>query len=575
MESAKTGCLSLKIYNAQGQERYQCKYFFNRCSAKYSDIQYNMFFSHLLTESPTEAPTTGAPTAPTTAAPTDAEGNTVTFASTGKVADDLCFLQGPFTLLQEHNDRPVYYAEDMCEPDKYGLSVQYAYYSSQYSAWYIDNDLNEGNGFYAMVESDASDLRFVKGNAMWTVGNFKGTGLLSIKTVQVPTPPPTRMPTPSGADTEICSPFDFSTNPDVIDVKLPYEAEYSFFSESKTKGYNIFIGDGVGADFYFYWSKNYWYVDFDLNPNNGYMARVFSREKSPSQIPPTAMWTYTNVRGQKIKRAGFTLKCSTRAPTTSSPTTLAPTDTPTTPPSMTDAPTPQCDIECGQFTHRSEVTGKCEVDEDNDWGFGDARPKTIQKEIDRKICAEFTYYDAEEEGCVADLYAIAHTVNRGYVLYDEEQSKFYLDTPAPTEAPTEEPTAEPTDAPSAAPTTQPTLAPTDVPTDHPTDAPTATPTDSPTNSPTSSPTRKPTKKPTKKPTRSPTEKPTPRPTGKPTKKPTHEPTTYPSKSPTQYPTRRPTFPYNKCHYIRQEKKCNKHRLCTWINSKCRWTSWVG
>ena len=306
------------------------------------------------TSAPTKVPTTSTPTtsaptespieAPTTKTPTMVAGNSDSFTKNdAEIPQSLCFIGGTYMYLQEHNDHPVYYTQDLCPVDSDGLSVQYVYYHPP-NAWYIDNDMNEKNGFYAKVDSSAPDLNLVAPDAAWTVGSETGPGLLSVQTSNIPTPPPTSMPTPEFSDVDVCSPFDFFTNPLVIEVAVPYEAEYAYFGPGDKEGYFVFKGNGVGSEFFFYHKNGFWYVDADQNPSNGYEARTSSSVKSPAEIPNTAVWTYKNVRGMMLSRAGFVMKCSTRAPTTPAPTssTDAPTDAPTKDPTTngpTEAPT--------------------------------------------------------------------------------------------------------------------------------------------------------------------------------------------------------------------------------------------
>ena len=260
----------------------------------------------------------------------------------------------------------------------------------------------------------------------------------------------------------------------------------------------------------------------------------------------------------------------TNAPSTS-PTatpTVSPTDAPTT-----TAPTISCDIDCGENTLFDEKTGRCELDQSADlfdlenFGHGEI------VELDRHFCGRFTHWSDEEHGCVADLLAIAHTVNAGPIKY--EDGKFVIDTFAPTGAPSETPTSAPTDAPTDAPTKVPTPEPTDAPSATPTDAPTKHPTFSPTKKPTRSPTRSPTKTPTRYPTKFPTKPPTKKPTKEPTQKPTRAPTNFPTKKPTDPPTRAPTKKFVQCFKFKQPRKCNAAGPCKWFKQtkRCGWVSW--
>ena len=99
---------------------------------------------------------------------------------------------------------------------------------------------------------------------------------------------------------------------------------------------------------------------------------------------------------------------------TSSPTT-APTATPTVTPTVgtdaptdapTNAPTASCDVECGQFTEKNEETGMCELESDEVERFRE-RSAAVRNAIEKYVCGPLTVFDADEGGCVADLYAVA------------------------------------------------------------------------------------------------------------------------------------------------------------------------
>ena len=157
--------------------------------------------------------------------------------------------------------------------------------------------MKENNGYFAKVYSDAQTPGLISSDAVWIVNvgsdKLEGPQLMQASPDNIPTEPPTNMPTPKFADADVCSPFDFYRNPDVIEVSVPYEAEYTYWGPGPSDdGFNTFIGMGTGSIFYFYHKGGFWYVDSDFETSNGYEARVKSSVKSPAEIPSDLIWTY-------------------------------------------------------------------------------------------------------------------------------------------------------------------------------------------------------------------------------------------------------------------------------------------
>ena len=65
-----------------------------------------------------------------------------------------------------------------------------------------------------------------------------------------------------------------------------------------------------------------------------------------------------------------------------------------------------------------------------------SRPDSVKRAIDKFVCGKLTVYDEKQGGCVADLFAVAQTINRGPISYNRQNGKFVVGTLSPTQEPT-------------------------------------------------------------------------------------------------------------------------------------------